>query len=291
MENISRSMPEKAPTVSVAIDLLEHLQIRMAEAVGVSELARAIGTNKATCHAVLRQLQARGYVVQDEATRRYRIGPALFSLGMAVTRGIDLWALVNRHLEPLCHELRVTGAFSRHAGNGVTQMLGLVLPVQEVYHPSIEGAPVPFPSASIHALLAWADPALADRLYCAWTPPPDALPFLRDLESYRAELARIRARGYAESITHVPPGDIIGAVTSAAVFDVGGRAVFALTISDLTSAHAPRLRYYGPRLVPVAQAVTRAIGGRYPALAGERGAYDQAEPVAGLRELLAVEGG
>src|SRR5437660_11066512 len=134
-------MPEKAPTVSVAIDLLEHLQIRMAESVGVSELARAIGTNKATCHAVLRQLQARGYVLQDEATRRYRIGPALFSLGMAVTRGIDLWALVNRHLGPLCKDPGLGAASWGHAGTGITRLLGRVLPVPEAYNQRVEGPP------------------------------------------------------------------------------------------------------------------------------------------------------
>src|SRR3989442_908220 len=100
-------MAGTAPSVPVAMDLLEHLQIRVGEAVGVSELAKAVGTNKATCHAVLKALQTRGYVVQDEVTRRYRAGPALFGLGMAASRGIDLAALVRSHLAPLCRELGV----------------------------------------------------------------------------------------------------------------------------------------------------------------------------------------
>src|SRR5437773_1275354 len=111
-------MPRNAPAVFVTMDILEQLQLRGGEPVGVSELARATGATKATCFTVLRMLLARAYVVQDPATRLYSAGPALLGLGMALGRGLDVIDLAKHHLAPLCHELGTGGAFSRHLGNG-----------------------------------------------------------------------------------------------------------------------------------------------------------------------------
>src|SRR5262245_32951483 len=118
-------MPRNAPAVLVTMDILEQLQLRSGEPVGVSELARTIGATKATCFTVLRMLLSRGYVTQEPVNRKYSAGPALLALGIALGRGLDAMDLAKRHLVPLCHELGTGGALSRHVGDGAIQLLWL----------------------------------------------------------------------------------------------------------------------------------------------------------------------
>ena len=100
--------------------------------------------------------------------------PAMTQESKTVTLELDHVSICGSNLDTLRQaftDVGMTPDFGGPHGNGITQMLGRVLPVHEVYHPTVEGTPVPFPSASIHAMLAWEDPALADRLYSAWTSP------------------------------------------------------------------------------------------------------------------------
>lgn len=74
--------PRKAGTESVDLSLrmLEHIA-RAAEPVGVSELARACGSSKATVYRHLCTLGDHGFARQDAATLRYTAGIKLFLLG------------------------------------------------------------------------------------------------------------------------------------------------------------------------------------------------------------------
>lgn len=69
-------------TVDKAIDVLFHLH-REPGAQGVTALARALGLPKSSAHRLLTALVRRGLVERDEAGR-YRLGPALVTLGLGV---------------------------------------------------------------------------------------------------------------------------------------------------------------------------------------------------------------
>lgn len=59
--------------------------------------------NKATVNRILITLKKRGFVVQDEATRRYRLGPSTAQLGRAVKKSLNgrLVALAKPYLDSL----------------------------------------------------------------------------------------------------------------------------------------------------------------------------------------------
>ena len=65
---------------------------RAGQAVGVTALARALGTTKSRIYRHLRTLVQQGYIVQSADTERYRIGSRLLTLGRAVTENFDLTA-------------------------------------------------------------------------------------------------------------------------------------------------------------------------------------------------------
>lgn len=66
-------------TVGKALDLLD-LFTRQRPQVGLSDLARLSGLNKATCHRLLSEMESRGLVEQVGPAREYRLGPAVLRL-------------------------------------------------------------------------------------------------------------------------------------------------------------------------------------------------------------------
>jgi DNA-binding IclR family transcriptional regulator len=70
------------PTERV-VRLLDTLRSHAGAGLRFADLARTGGLSQATCHAILLTLADAGYVVRDDATRTYSLGPALVALGDA----------------------------------------------------------------------------------------------------------------------------------------------------------------------------------------------------------------
>ena len=57
------------------------------------DLTTGTGLERPTVHRILKALAAEGLVAQDPASRRYRLGPLLYELGLAAAPSVDLRAL------------------------------------------------------------------------------------------------------------------------------------------------------------------------------------------------------
>jgi IclR family pca regulon transcriptional regulator len=68
---------------------------------GISELARAVGLNRSTAHRYVGTLTALGYLQQDRATRKYRLGPRVLDLGFSAINSMELPELARPHLQHL----------------------------------------------------------------------------------------------------------------------------------------------------------------------------------------------
>ena len=86
-------MNEKPSTsiksVHLTLDILETIA-QLKEGIGVSELANRLGTTKATIFRHLRTLYERGYLSQDAASSRYKLGVRTHLLGRAAAQRVDL---------------------------------------------------------------------------------------------------------------------------------------------------------------------------------------------------------
>src|SRR5262249_4568330 len=116
---------------------------------------------------------------------------------------------------------------------------------------------------------------LLSRTYLAWQPDPVVAAFLArwgltaftpqtvtDAARYRAELARIRERGYA-----VTEGEYILHLNAIAtpVFDADGQVALLLcTLAFRSELNEEQFADYGAKLRQVAEQVTTALGGRWP---------------------------
>jgi IclR family pca regulon transcriptional regulator len=71
---------------------------------GVSDLAREVGLSRSTTHRYIATLAGLGYLDQDAATRKYRLGPRVLDLGFSAINSMDLREVAAPHLQALSDE-------------------------------------------------------------------------------------------------------------------------------------------------------------------------------------------
>ena len=71
---------------------------------GVSELSRTVGMSRSTTHRYVATLAALGYLQQDPATKKYRLGPRVLDLGFSAINSMELRSIAAPHLQQLSDE-------------------------------------------------------------------------------------------------------------------------------------------------------------------------------------------
>ena len=132
----------RVPAVDRAARILTLLASGPDRELGVSDISRHLGLNKSTAHAILTTLCAHRFIERDPRTRRYRPGPALYTLAGSADDGASVTALARPALEALLdgsgetvflavfrddHVVLVDKAES-HLDMGITSPLGRRIP-------------------------------------------------------------------------------------------------------------------------------------------------------------------
>lgn len=249
-------------TTAKALSLLDHFS-RAQPAIGLSELARLSGVNKATCFRLMGELVAHGLVEQVPGGTDYRIGPAVLRLAALREAAVPLKAAAMPVLQRLALDLGETAHLS-HLVAGRLVTLAFAYGAASGMQVMMEDADVlPFHATSSgQAVLAYLPAPHVDAVLAA--PLPAATPAtLRDPARLRDRLARIRARGWADtaetfeaevSSLALPLFDAHGEV-------LGAVAVAAPSIRMTDQARPPILR----RLVQAARDLMQTWGGLPPA--------------------------
>jgi IclR family transcriptional regulator, pca regulon regulatory protein len=76
--------------------------------IGVSDLAREVGLGRSTTHRYVATLTSLGYLEQDAATRKYRLGPRVIDLGFSAINSMELRAISAPYLQRLSNETGYT---------------------------------------------------------------------------------------------------------------------------------------------------------------------------------------
>jgi IclR family KDG regulon transcriptional repressor len=93
--------PERLSSVASAIRLLKAFSEHEVD-IGISDLARRLGIAKSTVHRLATTLVSEGLLEQDRNNGKYRLGVALFRLGVLVRRRMD----VSNEARPYIYDLR-----------------------------------------------------------------------------------------------------------------------------------------------------------------------------------------
>lgn len=227
---------------------------------GTNEIARRTVMNASTVSRQLATLVAAGLVAHVEASGRYRLGPRLVELGSAALAGLDVRELARPHLRALAAATGETVTLSVPGDpDAITvdfvQSPASVQSVARIGRPSVAHA-----TAVGKVALAFGAAALPSGALRAYTPRT-----ISDRDVLAAELARVRARGYAKALgereedLNAIAAPVLGPQAAlVAVLGVQGPAA-RFSGSALRAAREPLLAH--------AAAVSRALGG----LASQRG--------------------
>lgn len=222
-------------TVLKALQLLD-LFTRSRPQIGLSELARLAGLNKATCFRLMRDLCDSGLAEQIEVSREYRLGPALLGLAALRESNVPLRDAALPALQDLALETGETAHLSLLVG-GELRPLAHAYSSAHASRITMEDVQV-FPfhaSSSGMAVLTYQPPAFLEaflsRPLAALTAQTQT-----DPAQLRARLRQIEAEGFAENLNSFEADVHSFAVP---LFDALGRCTGALSIAALATRVTP----------------------------------------------------
>lgn len=225
--------PTGAQAVTRALGVLHCFRDNAGD-LSASDIARRLSLSVSTAHRLSRTLVLAGFLEQDDATARYRLGPSVAELGQLSLHQRGL----HRAVPELQELARITSATAdlaiRGGGHAVILVGGSVEPSTGL------GLQRPLHSTALgKVLLAWARPGEDDL---SALPPLRALTerTIVDPDRLRVELLRVRALGYA-----LNDGESAHNVRTLAVpvLDAAGHAHCAIAVRStpalLTDARLP----------------------------------------------------
>ena len=218
--------------------------------VGLSEISRATGIDKATALRLLLTLESAKFIQRDTSTRRYSPASGLWRLVNFWRHDLRLVSMP--HLESLKRSTGETVQLVCPRGLERVVVEALAGDHELVVVPSVGTAQPIYVGASGKTLMAFLPEEERDRTIELTNLKPLNPLGITDRGTYLKLLEEIRANGYAESI-----GDVtIGACALAGpIFDASGRVVAAVSL------RGPEIRMGKDRLAKMAPLVVETARG------------------------------
>ena len=248
-------------TVTKALTLLNVFTAERPE-IGLSDMARLSGLNKATVHRLLSELQAQDMVEQTGDARGYRLGPAVLRLATLREAAVPLHTASREAVQALSEATGETAHMSVVHKTRLCTLAHAYSPAHATRVTMADAAELPFhATASGLAVLAF---AAEDLVATALTPPLAVFASRTQTnpDRIRQTLVQVRQTGIATALAgfqddvHSHAAPVFGANRQ----PIGALAVAAPAgrVSDIRAGEIAR------QTATAAQTLTRQIGGRCP---------------------------
>jgi IclR family KDG regulon transcriptional repressor len=189
-------MASLVSAVDRAIQILKAFEADKDE-YSLTELCNRFKLNKSTAHGILNTLCEYQFLLRDEKTRKYRLGPALIRLGHLAQEQLDIRRIARPYMEALMQRTNKSVLLGTFYNTGIT-LIDKVDPVGILHVSAVIGQRIPFSAGSFgKVFLAWQPEAEVDKLLAehpltAYTPAS-----IMDPVAYKKELVKVRQQGYA----------------------------------------------------------------------------------------------
>ncbi len=227
--------------------------------VGLGELATELALSKSTVLRLAAPLLEADLLARDGDSGRFRLGPGALRLGQAYLSRLDLRTVAAGRCQALMRAARETVHLVVYDPPHVVYV-DKVENEANVRMASRVGSRAPAHSTAVgKAILAWLPEAALAEVVRAGL--PGRTPYtITDPDRLRAELAKIRDRGYAVDDRENEPEV---RCVAAPIFDHTGTVAAALSVSGLSSRITPaRVRELGPQVAEAARSISRELGAR-----------------------------
>lgn len=249
-------------SVDRALAVLRYFTVAEPE-LGLAEVTRRSGLDKATVHRILTALARNGLLEQLPTTKKYRLGPESLRLAQVREASVPINAILSPILAQLSTDVGETAHATLGSSDGMLTV-GVSEPQRSTRVYVDPSASLPFhASASGQVFCAFADAGQGDAIMEATrferftdTTPVDE----RDL---RQRIETARRNGFA--VAHgTLESDTVG--VAAPFFDAGGRVTGAVAVAGLASRMDGEAIARASALVcAAAKDVTRQLGGKHRA--------------------------
>jgi IclR family pca regulon transcriptional regulator len=248
-------------SVGKAFQILSVFSVQRPE-LTASQIATETGLDRSTTHRFLTTLLDIGVLVQDAASRRYRLGLPLLDYAYVLLNTLEIRRIALSHLHALHRD--VEGTLSLGVRDGTQVVL-----VERSFGPWVPtggfeiGQRLPMhASATGLAMLAFLAPAELESVLSALELEVRTPHTLRSQAELADRLAEIRRLGYSTS-----DEELLVGLQSVAVPILGwdGAAVAAISLARRTTNSGSideLVREFVPRLATVAERISTAIGHR-----------------------------
>lgn len=186
-------------TVTKALSLLDFFSPSQIE-IGLSDMARLSGLNKATVYRLLSELQSQGFVEQTGQHRVYRIGSAVLRLAALRESSVPLLSVSREILQTLCEATGETAHMSIVQGTRLDALAYTYSPAHATKVTMDDAEILAFHATSSGlAVLAFAEETFVAEILSAPLPALTARTMTQP-EQVRTALEEVRRTGLAESI-------------------------------------------------------------------------------------------
>jgi DNA-binding IclR family transcriptional regulator len=258
-------MPEKPAgnnrkaiaSVQHALDILNLFEGSRTE-LGNNEIARMLGMDPSTAAGLVYTLKLNNYLDQNPDTRKYRLGMKLAERASVLLEQLDLrkiaaptlehvrqWSGESVNLAIRDHKevVYIERLFGSHS-LGIRSELGK----RGRLHSTALGK----------VLLAHMSPEEREAILAGYEFIPVTPKTITNPQDFRAELERVRSQGYA---VDEEENELGGRCLAAAIFDVSGRPVAALSISvPIQRLPQDRIPKFGEMIQKSALEISRNMG-------------------------------
>lgn len=248
-------------TVSKALTLLEYFSRSRVE-IGLTEMTRLSGMNKATVYRLLSELQEQGFVEQVGSGREYRLGPVFLRLAALREAAVPVREAADNVLRDLSKATGETAHFSMLQGESLS-LVSFVYSSEHGTRVTMEDAEVIalHATSSGMATLAYSAPGFVDNLLSK--PLKKHTPHtLTDPEKIREILSEARRNGVVESVSGFEE-DVHSHASP--VFDASQTCIGAIAVAAPVARMDAALK---ARIIPevkrAALELTRLMGGFAP---------------------------
>jgi DNA-binding IclR family transcriptional regulator len=225
--------------------------------IGISSLARRLGLGKSTVHRLATTLVDADFLEKNPDTGAYRLGLALFELGMRVRRKMNVVTEARPFLRSLMERTGESVHLTVLDHASVLYINHIASPQAIRMAPSL-GARVPAHCSSEgKVLLAYRTIDVVDQVIAGGLPALTGKTITR-AQALRDELTAVRSRGYAIDDEELEVGLRAAA---APIRNHRGEVVAAISIAGPVQRVTKRtLQGYVPDVVAAAQAISQRLG-------------------------------
>lgn len=226
---------------------------------GITDFAKRLGLPKATVAGLAATLESRGYLEQESAGGKYRLGPTLLNLGVHYSVNMDIVRLGRAWIERLCFQFMATVNVGLLIGDQIVLIMRAEPKKGYMVFPQA-GSIIPIHSSCIgKAILAYLEPERRDELlaHCEFerfTP--------RTISNRKAFLSDIRT--VRESGLSFEDEESIGGLSGIGgpIFNQRGEVVASFALNGSPAFIAGRGREIGEAVRLTSRQVSAQLGYR-----------------------------